>query len=686
MTHNSQTPTLPPLAGLHDSFPEIPLSKWEEAVSKALKGGQAQDLYRTLPGDIEIAPLYIAATASTSAKHHIAGQGIDRIFSGWSCGALYQDPDLNRTNQRLHADLQGGCNALTLSWAQYKAGQTPETGLPLYQLADLETALKGVTPSYVATSLQAGSDFFPAAILQLALWEKTVDGGSAEERHNITGHLNIDPLGSLARTGALPTSLRQSYQDMAEISAYAVQHFSKVTTLAVDGSPYYEAGANDVQTLANMLSTAVSYLRALTDHGLSLESAFKQIQLIYPIGCDFFMSIAALRCLSDLWSRIGQACGLETPPTPQITAIMAQRVLTKYDPWVNLLRASVICCAAGIGGASQIALRPYDAKHGLPSDFAHRLMRNIQLMAQEESGLHKVADPAGGSWAVESMTTQLAEKAWQKFQEMEAAGGLFACLSSGQIATECQASRADLRAQVATRAIPITGVTEFPAQTEAPLETQPETPNLAVKPAATLSLESRDIRDLIEAAILKQANITDLQQAGLAHKDSEQIGETLASTDYILPQFYLAEEFENLRDQVSAADLPPITLIALGSLADHTARVNFAKNALQTVGLQTQDILFDQNPAEIEAALADAGQSVILICGTDKAYEAQLADLIKQIPADKQKLLSVVAKKGKCDQQCATQEVTYLYQGCQLLDYVTKLIQRHAPTLLATAS
>lgn len=680
MTQTSQTPSLSPLSGLHDDFPEMPLSKWEEAVSKALKGGQAQDLNRLLPGDIEIAPLYTPAHAAHKTDCHIAGQGIDRIFSGWPSGAVYQDPDLTRSNARIHADLQGGCNAITLSWPGKNKDQI---GLPLYNLKDMEAVLKDIAPSYITTSLRAGSDFFPAAILQLALWEKTVDGGSAEERHNIKGHLNIDPLGSLAKTGNLPTSLDQAYLDMAEISAYAVQHFSKVTSVAVDGSPYYEAGANDVQTLANMLSTATSYLRALTDHGLSLESAFDQIQLIYPIGCDFFLSIAALRCLSDLWTRIGQACGLEHPATPKITALMSQRVLTKYDPWVNLLRASVICCAAGIGGASQIALRPYDAKHGLPSDFAHRLMRNIQLMAQEESGLHKVADPAGGSWAVESLTTQLAEKAWQKFQQIEADGGLFACLSSGQIAAECQNSRDALRAQIASRAIPITGVTEFPAQTEAPLEPQPDAPILPAKPTQALPLDSRDIRDLIEASILKQANIADIQQAGLNQATA---GETLSTADYVLPQFYLAEEFETLRDHVTAAHLPPIQLIALGNLADHTARVNFAKNALQTVGLTTEDILLDQDPDAVKAALSADDQTVILICGTDAAYEAHLSDLLAHIPTGQQKLLSVVSKKGKCDAYAANHSLTYLYQGCQLLAYVRKLIEQHAPTVLATAS
>ena len=146
---------------------------------------------------------------------------------------------------------------------------------------------------------------------------------------------------------------------------------------------------------------------------------------------------------------------------------------TRRDPWVNMLRTTVACFAAGVGGADSVTVQPFDAALGLPDSFARRIARNTQSLLVEEGHLARVLDPAGGSWYVESLTDELARAAWEWFTEIERAGGLAAALDSGLVRDRI-ATAWDARAKrLATRAEAITGVSEFPNLTEKLPERQP---------------------------------------------------------------------------------------------------------------------------------------------------------------------------------------------------------------------
>src|SRR5213078_1066267 len=158
-----------------------------------------------------------------------------------------------------------------------------------------------------------------------------------------------------------------------------------------------------------------AYLRALEADGIALDDARAMIFFRVAVDADQFLSIAKLRALRLLWARVEEACGL-TPTPAFVSATTAWRMMTKRDPWVNLLRTTVAAFSAGVGGADAISVLPFTAALGLPDGFARRLARNTQLVLIEEANLAKVADPAAGSGSLEDLTGKLCRSAWSLFR------------------------------------------------------------------------------------------------------------------------------------------------------------------------------------------------------------------------------------------------------------------------------
>src|SRR5262249_23123456 len=153
-----------------------------------------------------------------------------------------------------------------------------------------------------------------------------------------------------------------------------------------------------------------------------------------------FLTVAKFRALRLLWARVEEACGLAPKPV-FVAAETAWRMLTRHDPYVNMLRATIATFSAGLGGANAITLPPHTLALALPDAFARRVARNTQLILLEESNLAKVSDPAAGSGGLEALTRQLCAAAWSLFQEIEKAGGILAALQQGLIQDKVKATR-----------------------------------------------------------------------------------------------------------------------------------------------------------------------------------------------------------------------------------------------------
>ncbi len=250
---------------------------------------------------------------------------------------------------------------------------------------------------------------------------------------------HLDPLGAFAGAGASPGPIESHLIAAANTAARLSTTHPGASLFLASGVVVHEAGGTAAEELAFALAAALGYAKALVRAGLSMEAALGGIVLGLTTDVDPLLSIAKLRAARILWTRFTQACGAPRPAT--IEARSSGRMLTRADPWTNLVRLTAAAFAAAVGGADAIVLGAFTDALGAPAPFAERLARNTQLILMEEGHVGAAIDPAGGAGAFEALTIDLARVAWEQFTVIEAAGGVVAALREGLIARETATAR-----------------------------------------------------------------------------------------------------------------------------------------------------------------------------------------------------------------------------------------------------
>ncbi|MFI0449822.1 methylmalonyl-CoA mutase family protein [Actinomadura sp. 6N118] len=594
--------TVPPEElDLAAAFPPAERDRWREMVKGVLrKSGAAADdtpldeieglLTRDSYDGVPIAALYTrddTAPGRPGLAPYVRevrpeGEGL----AGWDVRQRHVHPDPAVTREAILADLENGATSV---WLTLGAAGLPVAGLP--------EALRGVFLDLAPVVLDAGGDTTEAAERFLALAKE--QGHAAE----VSGNLGADPLGLRARTGGPEWDLGW----VAELAARCVREFPKLRAVTVDGTVYHDAGGSDAEELGAAVAAGVAYLRALTEAGLGIDEAFGQLEFRLAVNADQFLSIAKLRAARRLWQRVAEVSGAADGTVMRIHAVTSSAMMTRRDPWVNMLRTTVATFAAGVGGADAVTVQPFDARLGLPDDFARRIARNTQTLLLEESSLARVVDPAGGSWYLERLTEDLAQAAWTWFTEIEKAGGLSAALGSGLVAGRLAATWARRRKDIARRKAPLTGVSEFPNLNEKLPERSPA---------------------------------------------PEEPDGGLALVRY-------AQDFETLRDRSDAhaeatGARPKVFLATLGPIAVHTARASFAANLFQAGGIET----VSGTPEEF----AGSGTTVVCICSSDKLYAEQAEEAARTLK-DAGAIKIWLAGKGSYDGVDA-----HVFAGCDAVE------------------
>jgi len=467
-------------------------------------------------------------------------------------------------NGALLSALTDGVSALTL--------RVGEAGVPA---AELRQVFDDIYLDLVPVLLDGAGvgDYTTAADTMLSL----VDALATENRANLSVDLGADPLTAPLADGPAP-----SIDEVIAVATRAVG-YPGVRAIAVNGPVLHNLGAGATGELAGGLAAAVAYLRLLTDAGLSISDAARQISFRIAADDDQFITIAKIRAARQLWARVTEVAGAAEAGAAVVHAETSLAMMTQRDPWVNMLRTTLAAFGAGVGGADTVLVWPFDTvipggQPGTSTTFSRRIARNTQLLLLEESHLGQVLDPAGGSWFVEDLTEQLAQQAWGQFQELEklaVLGGFEAAREHiGERIAEVAAARAE---EIAHRRSSITGVNEYPNLDEAPLP-----------PSAT-------------------------QNAPAVRR--------------------YAAQFEELRDRSDAylartGARPQVLLLPLGPMAEHNIRTTFAANLLASGGIAVI------NPGTVDAeqvatAVAEAGSpDAAVLCGSDARYGTEAAAVI----------------------------------------------------------
>ncbi len=535
---------------------EHDVSEWEQAAAAVLrKAGRLTDddpddavwarLSRTTLDGIGISPLGTPAlVADLPEPVRPPARG-----DGWDVRALLADPDAKASNAAALTDLENGATSL---WVQ--------VGSSGIEVTDLPVVLEGVLLDVAPVVLDAPADPLGAAraFAEIAAGQTLAAGTN----------LGVDPVGAGLRGFAV--------EDVVADAAALAQKLG-CRALVVDGTAVHDRGASDVQELGYVLALGAHYLRLLEAAGIPVDEATGLMEFRLAASDEQFVTIARLRGVRRMWARMLELSGAaEDRRSMTLHAVTSRPMMTKYDPWVNMLRTCVASFAAGVGGADAVTVLPFDVRLGLSDAFARRIARNTSTLLVEESHVAKVADPAGGAFAVEKLTDDLAVAGWEELGRIEASGGVIRSVEDGSLTSRIEEAVAERDRQIALRERPLTGLTEFPNLHE------------------TLPERTRPPR-------------------------SEGVPGPVGVRPY-------GEPFEALRDEPAEAK---VFLATMGTVAAHTARASFATNLFAAGGV---DVVNEGRHDDLDAVLAHHdGQSVVCLVGHDKAYAAWGADLVSAL-------------------------------------------------------
>jgi methylmalonyl-CoA mutase len=561
-------------------------AEWEKAAADVLrKAGRMtaddpdalvwEKLTRTTLDRVAVPPLGtpetvagLPATGEPGTAPYVRGTVVSRPEEGWDVRTHVGDPDPAVAAQAALDDLENGGTSL---WLRLGRGGLAVDALP--------RVLEKVYVDLAPIVLDCPSDQVAAAQAFCAL---LADRDVAPAPGTSLGG---DPVGAALRGHA---STLDPAEVVTRLAALAQQH--QAVALTVDATFVNDAGGTDAQELGYSLALGSAYLRMLVATGIDVATAATLVDFRYAVTDEQLTSIAKLRAARRLWHRVLELSGAPAAPGQWQHAVTSRAMMTKYDPWVNMLRGTVAAFAAGVGGASSVTVLPFDTAIGLPDASSRRIARNTSSLLVHESHVARVTDPAGGSYAIEKLTDDLAAAGWAELQRIDAEGGAVAIGRDGNgfLDRVWQEGAKPRYAQIATRRRAVTGVNEFP----------------------NLDEQLPERRPFPEAA-----TETDVNRYGI--------------------------HFENLRDEPSPV---PVFVATMGTVAQHTARATFVHNLLAAGGVSA----VDAGPASTvdDVVAAYDGQPVVTLAGPDTAYEQWGSELVAALRSAGASYVVLAGKPG----------------------------------------
>ena len=516
-------------------------------------------------------------------------------------------------------------------------------GVVIETTRDMGRILDGVDLARMPLHIQPGSAALPLFALLICHLRR-----EGADLRALRGALADDPIGELVSRGSLPHSLGAAFDRMALVTRAALIQMPCFRTVGVGVHTYADAGGNAVLELAFALATGIEYLRQLEARGLAVDQAAARFVFAFSIGADFFMALAKLRAARMLWARIIAASG--GGAEAQKMRIYARTSLwnrSALDPYVNLLRGATEAFAAVAGGCDSLEVGSFEEVIRPPDEGSRRLARNTQIILREECHFDHVIDPAGGSYYVETLTDQLARKAWTLFREIEKLGGMANAVAAGMPQENVRAVAARKAELVATRRLSVIGANVYANPKEKPLEGHRQSPPPAAAAAHERSAaEARlnklrkaateDIIELAVAAAGEGATLGELSSA-LTAADSER-----ARAGMLVPR-RAAEPFERLRAAVEAGGPPKVFLANMGPLRQHKARADFATGFFQAGGFAVIESRAYSTVNGAAEAARQSGAPIVVICSSDETYPEIVPALAARIKADHPGVIIVLA-------------------------------------------
>ena len=455
---------------------------WQAAAAKEVKG---KDIGWRTPEGIEVRPLYTAEDAAgldpglpgfapytrgPYASMYTGRPWTIRQYAGFSTAE-----DSNAFYRR---NLAAGQKGLSVAFdlATHRGydsdhprvvGDVGKAGVAIDTVEDMKILFDGIPLDEMSVSMTMNGAVLPVMAFYIVAAEE-----QGVEPARLTGTIQNDILKEFAVRNTYIYPPAPSMRIVADIIAFCAGNMPKFNSISISGYHMHEAGATAVQELAFTLADGMEYVRAAQAKGLDVDHFAPRLSFFFGIGMNFFMEVAKLRAARLLWHRIMEGFGANSPKSKMLrTHCQTSGVsLTEQDPWNNVVRTTIEAMAAVLGGTQSLHTNSFDEAMALPTDFSARIARNTQLILAEESGIPNVADPLGGSYYVEALTAELADKAWALIEEVEGLGGMTKAVAEGMPKRRIEEAAAARAARVDRGETVIVGVNRYRLEEESALD------------------------------------------------------------------------------------------------------------------------------------------------------------------------------------------------------------------------
>ena len=575
---------------LFTQFPPVSYDEWKAKVDADLKGVPFEKklVWRTNEG-FSVQPMY--------RREDIAGlKTTDTLPGEYPYVRGTRDNNEWLTRQDIMATDPAEANRIALDVLEKGVNSLGFT-VKDPTVATVEALLKDIKVSEVEINFNVcpGKAFeFTAALVE---WIKA-HGVEKDFR----GSINYDPLKRAFRHGADIDAKAVAAEAMGIIDTVA--DVPGLRCIAVNSDVLSNAGCYIYQELGYALAWGAQWMSLLTENGMKPAAVADRIKFNMGVSSNYFMELAKFRAARMLWAQIAN----QYKPIEEKDCKMALHATTSrfnqtlYDAHVNLLRSQTEAMSAALAGVDSLTVTPFDAPYKQPDDFSERIARNQQLLLKEESHLDKVADPAGGSYYVETLTVSIAREAWKLFLEIEELGGFFAAVNAGEVQKAVNASAAKRHDDMARRKEILLGTNQFPNFNEMAAE--------KIQDGSSADVENRKVHDTGAPAEVV---------AGVSeHKCCCSCS---ANPQKALNTRRMASDFELLRLTTEASgNRPKVFMLTIGNLAMRLARAQFSSNFFGCAGYEIIDNIGFKTVGEgIDAAIAKKAD-VVVLCSSDDEY------------------------------------------------------------------
>ncbi|UJW82341.1 methylmalonyl-CoA mutase [Hydrogenophaga sp. SL48] len=501
-------------------FTPATLDAWTKAAQKSVPGGDVNALNWVTPDGISVKPLYTAEDTA-NLPHTNTLPGFEPFIRGpqatmyavrpWTIRQYAGFSTAEESNAFYRKALAAGGQGVSVAFdlATHRGydsdhprvtGDVGKAGVAIDSVEDMKILFNEIPLDKVSVSMTMNGAVLPVLAGYVVAAEEQ---GVSQDK--LSGTIQNDILKEFMVRNTYIYPPEPSMKIIGDIIEYTAQHMPKFNSISISGYHMQEAGANQALELAFTLADGKEYVKTAIAKGMDVDGFAGRLSFFWAIGMNFYLEIAKMRAARLLWTRIMKGFDAKNPKSLMLRTHCQTSgwSLTEQDPYNNVVRTAIEAMAAVFGGTQSLHTNSFDEAIALPTEFSARIARNTQLIIQEETHITSVVDPWAGSYMMESLTQEMADKAWAIIEEVEAMGGMTKAVDSGWAKLKIEAAAAEKQARIDSGKDVIVGVNKYKLKTEDAIEAR-DIDNVAVRDGQIARLKqikaSRDAAK-VEAAL-----------------------------------------------------------------------------------------------------------------------------------------------------------------------------------------